>query len=154
MSSIDGTEVEDVARSRDSLRSAWGLLDNRQRLLLILLTLGRIAVGFCDLLVAAALYLLFLLLQGRSTGHQHWWIPKVVFSAAVITTVLVIVRCVMVMDLLLARYTFRQIQNLHTVFLLRLTKGYSQREWDRFVECNRSELSGRALHTTAEAADF
>jgi ABC-type multidrug transport system fused ATPase/permease subunit len=149
---IDSTEVEDTARAGGSLRLALGLLGNRQRLILVLLTLGRIAVGFCDLLVAAAMYLLFLLLQGRSTGHQHWWIPKNVLSAAVITTVLVALRGLM--DLLSARSTFRQIQNLHTAFLLRLTEGYSRLQWGRFVECNRSELSGRALQTTREAATF
>ena len=103
-------------------------------------------------MVAAAMYLLFLLLQGRPTGHQHWWIPGTVLSAAVITTVLVILRGMM--DLISAHSTFRQIQNLHTRFLLQLTEGYSRLQWGRFVECNRSELSGHALQTTREAADF
>jgi ABC-type multidrug transport system fused ATPase/permease subunit len=120
--------------------------------MLVLLASGRIAVGFCDLAVAAAMYLLFLLLQGRSTGHHLWWIPKTTLSAAVITTVLVGLRGLM--DIFSARATFRQIQNLHTDFLLRLTEGYSKMQWGRFVEGNRSELSGRTLHTTREAADF
>jgi ABC-type multidrug transport system fused ATPase/permease subunit len=120
--------------------------------MLVLLTLGRIAVGFCDLLVAAAMYLLFLMLQGRSTGHQHWWLAETVLSAAVTTVALVVLRGLM--DIFSAHSAFRQIQNLHTAFLLRLTEGYSQIQWGRFVECNRSELSGRALHTTREAADF
>ena len=152
MSPIDTMEIDGTARAGGRFRKAIGLLENRQRLILVLLTLGRIAVGFCDLLVAAAMYLLFVLLQGRSTWHPLWWTPNTVLSAAVITTVLVVLRGLM--DLLSARSTFRQIQNLHTAFLLRLTEGYSRLQWGRFVECNRSELSGRALHTTREAADF
>lgn len=152
MNPIDSTNIEGTARVRGSFRTAIGLLGNRQRLMLVLLTLGRIAVGFCDLLVAAAMYLLFLLLQGRSPGHQQWWIPKTVLSAAVIMTALVVLRCLM--DLFSARSAFRQIQSLHTAFLLQLTEGYSRIQWGRFVECNRSELSGRALQTTREAADF
>jgi len=152
MSRIDRTEVEGPARAGGSLRLAVGLLGNRQRLVLVLLTLGRIAVGCCDLLVAAAMYLLFLLLQGRTTLHHLWWTPKTVLSAAVITMVLVVLRGLT--DLGSSHFTFRQLQNLHSAFLLRLTEGYSRIQWDRFVECNRSELSGHALHTTREVADF
>lgn len=152
MSRIDSMDVEGRTSIGGSFRAALGLLGNRQRLILASLTLRRIAVGICDLLVAGAMYLLFLLLQGRSIGHRHWWVPESVLSAAVITTVLVVVRSLM--DILSARSAFRQIQNLHTDFLLRLTDGYSRLKWERFVECNRSELSGRALHTTREAADF
>ena len=152
MNPIDNTEVEGAARIGAGVRLVIRLLGNRQRLILVLLTLGRIAVGVCDLLLAAAMYLLFLMLQGRSTLHHLWWEPKTVLSAAVITTVLVVLRGLM--DLLSARSAFRQVQNLHTAFLLQLTEGYSQIQWGRFVECNRSELSARALHSTREAADF
>jgi ABC-type multidrug transport system fused ATPase/permease subunit len=152
MSSVDSTDVGATARAAGRLRTALRLLGNRQRLILVLLTLGRISVGFCDLLVAAAMYLLFLLLQGRAFGHHLLWTPMTVLSSAVITTVLVVLRGLM--DLVSARSTFRQIQNLHTAFLLRLTEGYSRIEWGRFVERNRSELSARALQTTREAADF
>jgi len=98
------------------------------------------------------MYLLFLLLQGRTTLHHLWWTPKTVLSAAVITMVFVVLRGLM--ELLSARSALRQMQNLYMEFMLRLTEGYSRIQWDRFVECNRSELSGRALHTTREAADF
>jgi ATP-binding cassette, subfamily B, bacterial PglK len=152
MSRIDSTEVEGTARVGGSFRMAIGLLGNRQRLVLALLTIGKIAVGFCDLLVAAAMYLLFLLLQGRTTLHHLWWTPETVLSAGVITMVLVVLRGLM--ELFSARSALRQIQNLYMAFMLRLTEGYSTIQWDRFVECNRSELSGRALHTTREAADF
>lgn len=152
MSRIESTEVAGSARIGGSLHTALGLLGNRQRLALVLSTSGRIAVGSCDLLVAAAMYLLFLLLQGRTASHHLWWTPKTVLSAAVITMALVVLRGLT--DLFSSHFTFRQIQNLHTSFLLRLTEGYSRIQWDRFVECNRSELSGHALHTTREAADF
>lgn len=152
MSPMDGTEGGGGARVEVSLRRAMGLLGSRQRLILVWLTSGRIAVGLCDLLVAAAMYLLFLLLQGHATDLHLWWKPETVLSAAIITMVLVVFRSLM--DLLSARSAFRQIQNLHTDFLLRLTEGYSRMKWGRFVECNRSELSARALQTTREAADF
>jgi ABC-type multidrug transport system fused ATPase/permease subunit len=152
MSPIDSMKIDGTARAESSFRTALGPLGNRQRLILVLLTLGRIAVGFCDLLVAAAMYLLFLLLQGHSTWHSLWCTPKTVLSAAVTAMVLVVLRGLA--DLFSSHSTFRQIQNLHASFLLRLTEGYSRIQWDRFVECNRSELSGRALHTTREAADF
>jgi ABC-type multidrug transport system fused ATPase/permease subunit len=152
MSPIDSMKIDGTARAESSFRTALGPLGNRQRLILVLLTLGRIAVGFCDLLVAAAMYLLFLLLQGRSTWHSLWCTPKTVLSAAVTAMVLVVLRSLT--DLFSSHSTFRQIQNLHASFLLRLTEGYGQIQWDRFVACNRSELSGRALHTTREAADF
>jgi ABC-type multidrug transport system fused ATPase/permease subunit len=151
MNPIDTTEMEGLTDPGD-LRTVIVLLGNRQRLVVALMTLGRIAVGICDLLVAAAMYLLFLLLQGRSPGHPLWWTPPTSLSAAVITTVLVFLRGAT--DLLSSRFVIRQIQSLHTDFLLRLTEGYSGLQWTRFVECNRSELSGHALHTTREAAEF
>jgi ABC-type bacteriocin/lantibiotic exporter with double-glycine peptidase domain len=149
---VDGPEVEGPAHSESGLWIAMRLLENRQRLVLVLLTLGRIAVGICDLSVAAAMYLLFLLLQGRTTLHSLWWTPKTVLSAAAITMVVVVLRSLT--DLFSSHFTFRQMQNLYTAFLLRLTEGYSRIRWDRFVERNRSELSGHALHTTREVADF
>ena len=152
MSAIDTAEFEGTARAGGSLRIVTGLLGNRQRLMVVLMTLGKIVVGFCDLAVAAAMYLLFLLLQGRSAPHHPWWTPTTVLSAAVITVALVALRGLT--DLISSRSTFRQIQNLHAALLLRLTDGYSQIQWGRFVESNRSELSGRALQTTREAADF
>lgn len=152
MSRTDSVEVEDSARSEGSIRVSIGLLGNRHRVMLLLLTAGRIAVGLCDLAVAAAMYCLFVMLQGRPLGHPLWWTPKTVLSAALTTTILVVLRGLM--DIASARATFRQVQQLHTEFLLRLTEGYTQVQWSQFVEWNRSELSGRALHTTGEAADF
>jgi ABC-type multidrug transport system fused ATPase/permease subunit len=135
-----------------NLAVAMRLLGNRQRVALVVLTLQRIAVGFCDLAVAAAMYLLFLLLQDRSPSHHLWWIPKTTLSAAIITSVLVFLRALM--DLFSARSVIHQIQKLYTDLLLRLTRGYNEMHWGRFVESNRSELSNHALYTAREAADF
>ena len=134
------------------LRTTMRLLGSRQRILLFLSALGRIAVGLCDLLVAATMYILFLLLQGQPTGHHLWWTPETALSAATIATGLVVLRSAM--ELSSSRFVFRQIQALQTAFLLRLTEGYNYLEWGMFVECNRGQLSGHALHTAREAADF
>ncbi|HEX5234709.1 MAG TPA: ABC transporter ATP-binding protein [Silvibacterium sp.] len=131
---------------------AMRLLGNRQRIALVVLTLERIAVGFCDLAVAAAMYLLFLLLQNRSPAHHLWWIPKTTLVAAVITSILVILRAAM--DLFSGRSVIHQTQKLYTDLLLRLTRGYNEMHWGRFVESNRSELSTHALYTAREASEF
>jgi len=146
------SEAESPPRSRRKFATAIGLLDNRQRASLIVLTLERIAVGCCDLLMAAAMYLLFLLLQGHSTAHSLPWLPHTTLSAAFLTAALVALRALT--DLLSARSLFRHIQNLSTSFLLRLTQGYNQLQWARFVERNRGELLSRSLYTAREAADF
>ena len=135
-----------------TLGVAMRLLRNRQRITLVLLTLARIAVGLCDLAVAAAMYLLFLLLQDRLPAHNLWWMPKTTLSAAVITSILVVLRALM--DLFSARSVIREIQKLYTDLLLRLTQGYNEMHWARFVESNRSELSNHAIYTAREAAEF
>jgi ABC-type multidrug transport system fused ATPase/permease subunit len=133
-------------------RRAIRLLRPRQRIVLALLTGARIAVGFCDVALAAAMYLLFLLLQERSPAHVYTWMPKTILPAAALTAILVVMRALM--DVYSSRSVFRQIQNLGTDLLARLIEGYSRMQWSRFVERNRSELSNHALHTTREAADF
>lgn len=152
MCPIDAVRVEGSSSTSGNIGVATRLLGNRQRIALVLLTLERIAVGLCDLAVAAAMYLLFLLLQGRSPAHHLWWIPKTTLSAAAITSILVVLRALM--DLLSARSVIRQIQKLYTELLLRLTRGYNEMHWGRFVEFNRSELSNHALYTAREAAEF
>lgn len=152
MCPIDAVRVEGSSSTSGNIGVATRLLGNRQRIALVLLTLERIAVGLCDLAVAAAMYLLFLLLQGRSPAHDLWWIPKTTLSAAAITSILVVLRALM--DLLSARSVIRQIQKLYTELLLRLTRGYNEMHWGRFVESNRSELSNHALYAAREAAEF
>lgn len=149
---INAAGVEDSAPVGGTLGVAMRLLGNRQRIALALLTLERIAVGLCDLAVAAAMYLLFLLLQDRLPAHNLWWMPKTTLSAAVITSILVVLRALM--DLFSARSVIREIQKLYTDLLLRLTQGYNEMHWARFVESNRSELSNHAIYTAREAAEF
>lgn len=145
-------EANDAGASPISLSIALRLLGVRQRLSFALLMIERVGVGLCDLAVAVAMYMLFLLLQGRSPSHHFWWLPKTTLSAAVITSILVALR--VLMDLFSARAVVRQIFRLHKDLLLRLTRGYNEMQWGRFVSCNRSVLSSHALHTTREAAEF
>ena len=148
----NAAEVEGPSQVGGHLVIAMRLLGNRQRVALVVLTLQRVAVGLCDLVVAAAMYLLFLLLQDRSPTHHLWWMPKTTLSAAIITSILVVLRALM--DLFSTRSVFHQIQKLYTDLLLRLTSGYNEMHWNRFVESNRSELSNHALYTAREAAEF
>jgi ABC-type bacteriocin/lantibiotic exporter with double-glycine peptidase domain len=148
----NAAEVDSSSIHSGNLGVAMRLLRSRQQIALVLITMERIAVGFCDLAVAAAMYLLFLLLQGRAPAHHPWWVPKTTLSIAVITSILVILRALM--DLLSARSVIHQIQKLSTDLLLRLTQGYNEMHWSRFVESNRSELSNHALYTAREAAEF
>jgi ABC-type bacteriocin/lantibiotic exporter with double-glycine peptidase domain len=148
----DVAAVECSCPADGNLGAAATLLGKRQGIALVLLTVERVAVGLCDLAVAAAMYLLFLLLQGRLPAHHLGWIPKTTLSAAIITSILVLLRALM--DLFSARSVTHQIQKLYTDLLLRLTQGYNEMHWGRFVESNRSELANHALYTAREAAEF
>jgi ATP-binding cassette subfamily C protein len=134
------------------LQLAVELLRTRQRLTFVWLIAARIIVGFCDLLLAGAMYLLFLLLQGGRPSHHPWWTPKTTLTAALLTSAFVILR--VLLDLLSTRSVVAHIQSLYTDFLLRLTDGYSRMRWERFVQRNRSELLKHATHTAREAATF
>jgi ABC-type multidrug transport system fused ATPase/permease subunit len=148
-------QSQEVAKRRCTETGRWHtairLLRPWQRAVFALLTVARIAVGICDLALAAAMYLLFLLLQGR-TPHHPWWAPGTILSGALLTSIIVVIRASV--DIFSSRSAFRQIQGLATDFMLRLTRGYSEMQWIRFVERNRSELANHALHTAREAADF
>jgi ABC-type multidrug transport system fused ATPase/permease subunit len=143
---------ERCAPERSRWRTAFGLLRSRQRFQFLFLSVGRFAVGLIDLLVAAAMYLLFLLLQGRSPAHAGSWFPATILSAALVASILVVVRAIV--DIYSSRLVFDSIQSLYNDFLLRLTEGYGQMRWLRFTQRNRSELSNHALNTAREAADF
>src|ERR1700733_14206681 len=99
-------------------RLAFRLIQRRQRFLFGWLVVERVAVGVCDLLVAAAMYLLFLLLQGGSPSHHFSWAPKTTLAAALVTVGMVFLRSAM--DLLATRRMVGYIQNLYKDFLLRL----------------------------------
>jgi ABC-type multidrug transport system fused ATPase/permease subunit len=105
-----------------------------------------------DLSLAAALYLLFLRLQGASPLKRLVWTPKTIVSTAAVTSALILVR--VFLDTLSTWSASRQIQALYKDLLLRLSRGYNEMRWERFVERNRSELLNHAVHTAREAADF
>jgi ABC-type multidrug transport system fused ATPase/permease subunit len=133
-------------------RVAIALLIRPQRLRLVLLTAARVVVGFFDLALAAATYILFLLLQGLAPAHRHSWLPNSILAVAAAAGLLVVVR--VLADILSAHAVFRQIQDLAADFMFRLTRGYCEMQWTRFIELNRSELTSITAHTTREAADF
>ena len=132
--------------------AALRLLDRRARFDIAILACGRILVGLCDLLVAAAMYALFLLLQGHAPVHLFPRSTLTTLSVAWITATLVVVRAVI--DLTSARLCFARIQTLRIDLLHRLMRGYSDMQWAKFAGCNRSELAHIAIHTTRDAADF
>jgi len=134
------------------LRSALDLLGKRQRLLFPLLIAERVLVGLCDLLLAGAMYLLFLLLQGGSPTYHRWWTPKTTLSAAFLSAALILLR--VLFDLLSTRSVVGHIQELYTDILLRLTHGYNSMQWIWFAQRNRSELLNHAMNTAREAANF
>jgi len=109
-------------------------------------------VGLCDLMLAGAMYFLLLLLQGAPLAHHHWWTPKTTLSAAIVTVSLVLLR--VLLDLFSTRTVVGHIQGLYTDLLLRLTHGYNNMQWARFVHRNRSELLNHAMYTAREAANF
>ena len=137
---------------REDLRSAYRLLSRGQRLSFAGLTVGRISVGLCDLLLAASMYFLFMLLQGGSPAHHRVWTPRTPLTAALITAGLVVLRSFF--DLFSTRALVQYVQGLYTGLLLRLTQGYSEMRWDQFVELNRGELLNHAVQTAREAANF
>ncbi len=138
-------------RGGEGLLAAYRLLGSAERISFVCLTIGRIVVGFCDLLLAAAMYLVFLLLQGGSPAHHLSWMPRTTLAAALTASALVVLRSFL--DVLSMRAVVGYIQNLYTEFILRLTKGYSEMQWTRFVECNRSELLNHTMYTAREAAN-
>ena len=152
MRSVDDEKIGASSSAGSKLRIANALLTSRQRTKLLLLTVARTTVGFGDLGLAAAMYLLFVLLQGQAPAHRYAWMPKTILVASALAAVLVVVRALA--DVLSARAGVRQIQDLANDFMLRLTKGYCEMQWNRFVELNRGELLNVSVHTTREAADF
>jgi ABC-type bacteriocin/lantibiotic exporter with double-glycine peptidase domain len=153
-SSRTGHRVEDTAVliSGETPMLPFRLIGSRRCLTFGLLTITRVGVGLCDLLVAAAMYLLFLQLQGGTPAHHLWWTPQTTLSAAIATAVLVCVRAAI--DILSNRSLMGYIQALYVDFLLRLTTGYSEMQWTRFVQRNRSEMIGHATNSAREAAHF
>jgi ABC-type bacteriocin/lantibiotic exporter with double-glycine peptidase domain len=136
----------------EALGPVLRLVGSRQYLGFLWLIAARAMVGFCDLLLAAAMYLLFLLLQGVPSTHSHWWMPRTTLAAALLTAALVILRALM--DLASTRSVVGHIQTLYTEILLRLTDGYNRMQWVHFAQRNRSELLNQTMYTAREAVNF
>jgi hypothetical protein len=137
---VDAAEVKRSFSFSEMFRLAFRLTQKRQRLLFASLVGERVALGVCDLLVAGAMYLLFLLLQGGSPSHHFWWTPKTTLAAALLTAGLVVLRSVM--DLVSTRREVGYIQNLYRDFSHRLTHGYGEMRWASFVD---GHLSSNAI---------
>ena len=158
MAEDSGIEERGSAGTGRWLRMSWSvrpgvrLVSLRQRLVFAALTLERVIVGCCDLLLAGSMYLLFLFLQGAPPAHHPWWTPKSVLSAALTTAALVVVRASL--DLASTRSVVSQVQDLCADLLLRLTQGYNELQWVRFAQRNRSDLLNHAMSTVREAANF
>ncbi len=131
---------------------AYHQASSRERLRLIWLTGLRILVGLCDLLLAAAMYALFVLLQGRTSAHHFWWFPRTTLTVAIATSAIVVLRSAL--EIISIRSVVEYIQGFYANLLLRLTRGYTEMRWDRFVERNRSELLNHTVNTAREASYF
>src|ERR1700734_3886552 len=149
---VHAGDVKRAFNFSEIFRVAYRLMQRRQRLLFAWLVVERVFVGVCDLLVAGAMYVLFLLLQGGSPPHHFWWTPKTTLVAALITAAMIVLRSAL--DLWATRRVVGYVQTLYKDFLLRLTHGYSEMRWGSFVECNRSELLNHTVNTAREAAIF
>jgi ABC-type bacteriocin/lantibiotic exporter with double-glycine peptidase domain len=129
---------------------ALGLLRPWQRVKLALLIGEKVALGLCDLLLAGAMYLLFLQLQGGSPSHHSAWMPQTALAAAYWTITLVVIR--LLLDLSTSRSATRFTQGIYSEFLQRLIRGYGALQWNKFVQRNRSELLKHAMGTALDAA--
>jgi ABC-type bacteriocin/lantibiotic exporter with double-glycine peptidase domain len=159
MAAADSTRTEDESNrvgvshhGKGLIISSFRLLGFRRCFVFGLLTVSRVVVGLGDVLLAGAMYLLFLLLQGGSPTHHFWWTPQTTLSAALATSSLVLIRTAM--DFISNRSLTGYVQALYVDFLLRLTTGYSEMQWAQFVQRNRSEMIGHATNSAREAAHF
>jgi ABC-type multidrug transport system fused ATPase/permease subunit len=141
-----------LLRVGERLRPVLRLVESKQHISFLWLIAARAIVGLCDLSLAAAMYVLFLLLQGGAPAHHRWWTPRTPLSAAAVTAAVVVLRSLM--DLASTRAVVGHIQTLYTEILLRLTDGYNKMQWVRFAQRNRSQLLNHAMYTTREAVNF
>jgi ABC-type multidrug transport system fused ATPase/permease subunit len=96
------------------------------------------------------MYTLFVLLQGDKLVHHPWWTPQTTLSAALATASFVLLRSGL--EILSLRSVVEYVQNVYAKLILRLTRGYTEMTWERFVECNRSEILHHTVHTAREAS--
>jgi ABC-type bacteriocin/lantibiotic exporter with double-glycine peptidase domain len=119
---------------------------------LLSLTSSRVLVGLLDLLLAATMYRLFLLLQGVPPARHFWWTPQSVLSAAIAAAILVLLRSVF--EIISIRSVVEYVQQRYASLVLRLTSGYTEMRWTRFVDCNRAELLNTIVNSAREGSFF
>ena len=134
------------------LRLALSLLDSRERSKLVALVGVRAGVGLCDLLLAGAMYLVFVRLQGSMPRQHFAWMPRTTLSAAIVTAILVVLRSVA--DVASTRAVTTYVQAINNRLLMRLAQGYSEMDWRCFMARNRSELLNHTTYTAREASHF
>lgn len=117
---------------------------------MVFLVVERIALGVCDLLLAATLYLMFLQLQGEHTVQHARFVPGTALGSVALSLVLVLLR--LLLDLSASNSVVRFTQALYAEFSQRLVQGYSELRWNAFVQRNRSELIKHATTTALDAA--
>ncbi len=140
-------------RTKETWRTAFTLLSKRQAARFVWLSAARSVVGFCDLALAFAMYVLFLLVQGHAPARTFFSEPPItLLDVALFASALVVLRATV--DIASSRLAFAYVQSLHNDFILRLTTGFCEMDWHRLTARNRSELIGRTLNATREAADF
>ena len=132
------------------LRSPLHLLRPAQRVRVLSLVLERITLGICDLLLAGAMYLLFVQLQGGAPQHFRTLLPASTLATTYWTVALVIAR--LILDLSAAHGVTRFTQDLYAAFSQRLVRGYSELQWNVFVQHNRTEMVKHAMTTAQDAA--
>jgi len=132
----------------------YHLIDQRRRLVLVGLTMIRVAMGIADILIASLMYLLFLILQGNAVPVDRgaWWsrfVPMTVFSAVLATLFAVCSR--LGAELVSGYYLARYKEGQYKAFLLRLLRGYHGLRWKDSVQRNRSELLKHCTMTAIQA---
>jgi ABC-type multidrug transport system fused ATPase/permease subunit len=135
-------------------RLLYRLIDARHRLILLVLTVTRVAIGLSEILIAGLMYLLFLILQGKPVAldaHAWYarWVPVTVISSVLATLVVVCLR--LVAELISGFYLARCKESIYKSLLLRLLGGYNSMGWRHFVQRNRSELLKHCTTTAIEA---
>jgi len=129
------------------------LLTPKDRRHLGLLVAFRTSVGFLDLLMAAAFYLLFLLLQGHPLPAAAHLLSGYSFvKLAAITIAITLLRALA--EIFSATALARNTSRLHLDLLGRLLQGYRMLRWESFVARNQSELASIAINTSREAAEY
>ena len=139
-----------AAHKKNGWQLMTRLLSPVQRLQASFLIFVRILLGGCDLLLAGAMYLLFVQLQGGSVPDLPGLLPNRPLVTTGWTIALIVTR--LVLELWVSYGVTRFTQHLYGELSDRLVRGYSELNWDVFVQRNRSEMVKHALTTAQDGA--